>query len=152
MRLSPKKLVLPTTKESKLAGEAIQKLSSHLSRARQVDLILSTPTGSAEHVPVPERAVELLAEIFCEMAAGNAVAVLPVHRELTTQEAADLMNVSRPFVISLVEKGELPCHRVGSHRRIPLAAVLALKSKADADRDKALDFLATQAQELKLGY
>ena len=70
--------------------------------------------------------------------------------ELTTQEAADLMNVSRPFLITLVEKGELPCHKVGSHRRIPLAAALAFKSKADADRDKALDFLAAESQRLKL--
>ena len=60
------------------------------------------------------------------------------------------MNVSRPFVVGLVEKGELPCHKVGRHRRIPLAAVLALNSKADADREKALDFLAAESQRLKL--
>jgi len=150
MKLSPKRLVVPTPGESKLARETLQKLSAHRSRAHRVDLFLSTASGSAEPAQVPERALELLAEILRQTAEGNAVAVLPVHQELTTQEAADLMNVSRPFIIALVGKGELPAHKVGSHRRIPLAAVLAFKSKADEDRDKALDFLAAQSQELKL--
>lgn len=152
LRLSPKKLVVPTPQESKLAAEVLEKLSSHLSRARRADLTLSSSSGAVEHIPVPARALELLVEILRQTAAGNAVAVLPIHQDLTTQEAADLMNVSRPFLIALVEKGELPCHKVGTHRRIPLAAVLALKSKADADREKALDFLVAESQRLKLGY
>jgi excisionase family DNA binding protein len=150
LKLSSKRLVVPTPEESKLAREILQKLTDHLSRARKVDLLLSTPDGASHADPVPGRMVELLAEILRQTAQGNAVALLPVHQELTTQEAADLMNVSRPFLIGLVEKGELSAHKVGTHRRIPLAAVLALKSKADADREKALDFLAAQSQELKL--
>lgn len=150
MRISAKKLRIPTPEESKVAGEVLQKLTSHLSRARNVDLTLSASKRNVEHVPIPERAVEMLAEILRQMAAGNAIAILPVRQEITTQEAAELMNVSRPYVVALVEKGELPCHKVGSHRRIPLAALLAFKAKADAERDKALDFLVAQAQELKL--
>ena len=150
MKLSPTKLVVPTPEESKLARETFRKLTAHRSRAHKVDLLLSTTAGRAEHAAVPKRALDLLAEFLRQTAEGNAVAVLPVHQELTTQEAADLMNVSRPFVIALVEKGELPARKVGSHRRIPLAALLALKSKTDADRDEALDFLAAQSQELKL--
>ena len=150
MKLSPKKILVPTPEESKLARETFRKLTAHRSRAHKVDLLLSTGAGRSEHAAVPKRALDLLAEILRQTAEGNAVAVLPVHQELTTQEAADLMNVSRPFIIALIEKEELPAHRVGSHRRIPLAAVLALKSKTDADRDKALDFLVAQSQELKL--
>lgn len=150
MKLSTKRLVVPTQGESRLARETLQKLIAHRSRAHRVDLFLSTASGSAEPAPIPERALELFAEILRQTAEGNAVAVLPVHQELTTQEAADLMNVSRPFIIALAEKGELPVHRVGSHRRIPVAAVLALKSRTDADREKALDFLTAQSQELKL--
>jgi excisionase family DNA binding protein len=150
MKLSPKRLVVPTARDSKLAREALQKLTAYRSRAHRVGLFLSTASGSAEPAPVPERALELFAEILRQTAEGNAVAVLPVRQELTTQEAADLMNVSRPFIIALVEKGEMPAHKVGSHRRIPLAAVLAFKSKTDAERDKALDFLAAQSQKLKL--
>jgi excisionase family DNA binding protein len=152
LRLSPKKLVVPTAEESRFAEEILEKLSSDLSRVRRADLTLSKSNGAVEQVPLSKRELELLAEILRQTAAGNAVAVLPVHRELTTQEAAGLMNVSRPFLIGLVEKGELPCRKVGSHRRIPLAAVLALKSKADADRERALDFLAAESQRLKLGY
>jgi len=150
MKLSPKRLVVPTPGDSKLAREALQKLTARHSRAHRASLYLSTASGSAERAPVPERALELLTEILRQTAEGNAVAVLPVAQELTTQQAADLMNVSRPFVISLVEKGDLPARKVGSHRRISLAAVLAFKSKADAERDKALDFLAAQSQDLKL--
>ncbi len=152
MRLSAKKLVVPTAQESKLADEIAHKLSSHLSRARRIDLRLSSSSGAVEHLPLPRRALELLAEILRQTAAGRAVAVLPLHQELTTQEAADLINVSRPFLITLLERGELPFRKVGSHRRIPLAAVLAFKAKADEDREQALELLAAQSQELKLGY
>jgi excisionase family DNA binding protein len=150
MKLSPKRLVVPTPGDAKLARETLQKLTAHRSRSHKFGLFLSSAAGSAERAPVPERALELLTEILRQTAEGNAVAVLPVAQELTTQEAADLMNVSRPFIIALIEKGEMPAHKVGSHRRIPLAAVLAFKSKADAERDKALDFLAAQSQKLKL--
>jgi excisionase family DNA binding protein len=152
LKLTTKKLVVPTPEESKLARETFRKLTAHRSRANKVDLLLSTAAGRAEHAAVPKRALELLAEILRQTAEGNAVAVLPVHQELTTQEAADLMNVSRPFLIALVEKGELPARKVGSHRRIPLAALLALKSKTDANRDEGLNFLAERSQTLKLGY
>src|SRR5208283_325370 len=101
MKLSPKRLVVPTPGDSKLARETLQKLTNHRSRAHKIGLFLSTASGSAQRAPVPERALELLAEILRQTAEGNAVAVLPVARELTTQQAADLMKVSRPFIIGL---------------------------------------------------
>lgn len=101
---------------------------------------------------VPPLVVNLLVEFLRQIASGNALGILPVRKEVTTQEAAELLNVSRPFVISLLQKGEIPFRMVGSHRRIPLTPLLAYKHKTDAARDKALDFLAAQAQELKLRY
>jgi excisionase family DNA binding protein len=95
-------------------------------------------------------ALKLLIEILKQMASGNAVSIVPLRKEVTTHEAADILNVSRPFVIGLLEKGDIPFRKVGTHRRIPLAALLEYKCKTDAVQDEALDFLAAQAQELKL--
>jgi len=78
------------------------------------------------------------------------MSIIPLRMEVTTHEAAEILNVSRPFVIGLLEKGEIPFRKVGTHRRIPLSALLEYKRRTDAIQDEALDFLATQAQELKL--
>jgi excisionase family DNA binding protein len=86
------------------------------------------------------------------MAQGNAVTIVPIHAELTTQEAADLLNVSRPFLIKLIESQEIPCRKVGRHRRIRFADLMEYKQKTDTQRTQALDELVAQSQELNMGY
>jgi len=152
MRTIAKKLIVPTPEESKLAIEALRALPYNANKLYLVKLDLLTSSGASQTVPLPPLVVNLLVELLRQTASGNAVSVLPVRKEVTTQEAAELLNVSRPFVIGLLQKGEIPFRMVGSHRRIPLTALLAYKRKTDAARDEALDFLAAQAQELKLGY
>ncbi|HVC59793.1 MAG TPA: excisionase family DNA-binding protein [Acetobacteraceae bacterium] len=99
---------------------------------------------------LPQTAAHLLTEMLKEMAAGNAVTLIPVEIELTTQQAADILNVSRPYLVSLVENGTLPVRMVGNQRRLPLKDVLAHKAATRAKRREALRELAVLDQELGL--
>jgi excisionase family DNA binding protein len=101
---------------------------------------------------LPTSALRLLVDILAELAVGNAVRVVPVHAELTTQEAADLLNVSRPHFIKLLETHALPYHRTGKHRRLRFDDLMKFKVKRDQATERAMGELAKQAQELKLGY
>ncbi|MFN7648174.1 MAG: excisionase family DNA-binding protein [Acidobacteriota bacterium] len=91
-------------------------------------------------------------EILEAMAAGRGVTLVPENAELTTVQAADVLNVSRPFLIKLLEENALPHRKVGKHRRIRMEDVMAYKSRIDRDREAVLDQLAREAQEQGMGY
>lgn len=151
MRPVSKEPLPPERADSKAALEALRALSScGPSGKEMVRLQFRSRSGVSRNTPLPRLAFKLLVEILKQTASGNAVSIVPLRKEVTTREAAEVLNVSRPFVIGLLEKGEIPFRKVGTHRRIPLAALLEYKRKTDAVRDEALDFLAVQAQELKL--
>jgi excisionase family DNA binding protein len=86
-----------------------------------------------------------------EIGQDNALSIIPIHAELTTQEAADVLNISRPFLVRLLEKGDIPFHKIGTQRRVRYQDVIAYKKRIDAERRQALDELAAQAQELNMG-
>jgi excisionase family DNA binding protein len=108
--------------------------------------------GKEETIQLPAGAVKLLQAIPEDMALGRAVTIVPQSSELTTEQAADVLNVSRPFLIQLLEEKKLPHRLVGTHRRVRFEDLLRYKENIDADRRKVLDQLAAEAQDLKLGY
>ena len=78
--------------------------------------------------------------------------IIPVTAKLTTQEAADILNVSRPFLVQLLERGDIPFHKAGTHRRVLYEHLIAYKDRTEANQRKAMDDLVAQAQELGMGY
>lgn len=144
---------LPTKAEATLAKESSRLLSLYLSSQEETQAIrVIDQGGEHEAVRVPTAAYRLLIDILAEMAQGNAVSLIPVHAELTTQEAADILNVSRPYLIKLLDGGGIPFHKVGTHRRVYYQDLLDYKNRIDTERLKALDELTAQAQELNMGY
>jgi excisionase family DNA binding protein len=106
--------------------------------------------AGGQPVEVPGELVGVLRAIIQQLRAGNGVSVAPLHAELTTVEAADLLNVSRPHLVKLLERGELPFRMVGTHRRVRLVDVLAYRDRQDEQSRRALDELTRQAEELGL--
>ncbi len=144
---------IPTEVEAQLSQESSRILASHIPHQRStIELKVIEDDKSEQKVVIPAAAFHLLVDILSQMSQGNAVTLIPIHAELTTQEAADILNVSRPFLIKLIETGEIICRKVGRHRRIRFEDLMSYKQRIDSDRTQALDELASQAQELNMGY
>jgi excisionase family DNA binding protein len=142
--------VAPSAAESELARDSSRRLSRYSRKNLKVQI--PRPGREPETIELPASAVNLLVRILTEMSEGNAVTLIPIHAELTTQQAADLLNVSRPYFITLLENGAIPFRKVGKHRRVMFADLMQYKRKMDADRAKALADLVADAQEQKMGY
>jgi excisionase family DNA binding protein len=133
--------------DAQLAREAKQALLQRLSSISPLD---SRPPVSQPESPIrlPAPAAHLLIQILEEMSQGNEVKLIPVQAEITTQEAAELLHVSRPTLIRLLNEGKIEFHMVGTHRRIPLKTALAFRRKIVEERKAALAELAAYDQEL----
>lgn len=150
--------VAATEADVRVAKDASQRLS-HLFRGRtkgakppRLSISESVEKAGNERIELPAAAIQLLLRLLTEMAAGHAVMLIPVHAELTTQQAADLLGVSRPFIVRQVESGTLKHRKVGTHRRILVQDLLDYRRAMDAGRMKSLDELTAEAQRLGLGY
>lgn len=138
--------VLPTESDSRIAAEASRKLSENATDRLRVRL------DDGTELELPQSAARLLIHLLTEMAQGNAVTIIPLHAELTTQEAADFLGVSRPFLIRLLEDNQIPFHKAGTHRRVRFLDLEAFKKTFKTKQKRALDELVKQAQDLDLGY
>ena len=141
----------PTERESIIARTSRQLLSRH---ARE-DEPLTLRVIDDEHdepIELPAGAVTLLMDILDAMASGQGVTLVPENAELTTMQAADILNISRPFLIKLLEAGQIPYRKVGKHRRIRMEDVLNYKRAIDQRREAVLDQLVADAQEQNMGY
>lgn len=152
MTTSAREPIVPTAEDAALAKEARETLASHLDHLRNLQLQIIHNRKSSERLFLPTSALRLLLDILDEMSAGNAVTLIPVHAELTTQEAADVLNVSRPFLVHLLDEQKIPYRKVGTHRRILFADLMRYKHQIDADRRAVLDQLTHDAQAQKMGY
>lgn len=141
----------PSQEDAELARVSGQRLAP-LARMKRPLTMSVRDAGRDTIIELPAGAVQLLMDILEDMAAGHAVTIVPQDAELTTQEAADILNVSRPFVIQLLKDGKLPYRTVGTHRRLRFEDVMTFKTAIDRDRRLVLDELVAQAEELDMGY
>jgi excisionase family DNA binding protein len=151
MQTSPVKLPSPkASEEAKVALRALSALPRR--KASRTVQVHGEGEGRSVSVTVPREAFELFLEVLGQMANGNAVTIMPVHAELTTQQAADLLNVSRPFFVGLLDEGKIPFRLVGAHRRVRVADLVEYKQKDEAHRKAVLDELTAEAEKHGLGY
>jgi excisionase family DNA binding protein len=145
--------VAPTEADALLARESSRRLATHkVGRRSSVRIQLLDDGAASETLAVPASAVRLFLQLLTEMSQGNAVTLIPTHAELTTQQAADLLNVSRPYLVKLLDEGKIPFRAVGKYRRVRFDDLMAYKRKDDEARAKILDQLTAEAQELGMGY
>lgn len=141
---------LPTQQEVEQAKETSRILSKFSNQ--QLRVKITGENSVSEDIILPGYAIELLLDILTQISKGNAVSILPVHAEITTQEAANLLNVSRPYLIELLESKMIPYKKVGTHRRILAKDIFSYKARDEEERLKVLEELTSEGQKLKLGY
>lgn len=143
---------LPSTTAAEAAAHAVEMLRDL--RGPTAPGLELRPQGQTTKftVEVPPEVAGVLLRVLSFMAAGHAVTILPIEAELTTQKAADMLGVSRPYLIQLLDKGQIPYHRVGSHRRIKVADLLRYRNEDDQRRRNVADELTAEAERLGLGY
>ncbi len=140
---------MPTQEDAVLAVESSRLLAACIGKGDSACLRLH---DGDEVLQVPVKAIRLLVDILDAMARGDAVSLIPIHKELTTQEAANLLNVSRPYLVKLIENGEIPFHKNGVRRKVLFKDLMEYKHKRDQASMALLDELTAEAQEFDMGY
>ena len=141
----------PGDVDTEVAGRAARRISDYLSSHPGEDLIEALgEVGADDALVIPRPTVVMLAQVLSLLESGHGVQIIPKDAELTTQQAADVLNVSRPYIIGLLESGQIPFRKVGRHRRITFEALMEYKRQDDLKRRAAADDLADLSQDLGL--
>lgn len=135
-------------KDKEMVRVAQRCIMAALDHSRAASITLMTDTGEHPTVEVPPAALKLIGQLLGAMSEGRPIVLMPTEQELTTVEAANFLNVSRPFVIKEMEAGRLPHRKVGSHRRIALEDLLAYAQQMRARQVGALERIADNARKL----
>lgn len=141
---------LPTEEDILLArasAEALSQFMTKIPKAERAQIKMDN-----HDLILPRQALVLLQKLLAEMAKGNVVSIVPTHHLLTTQESANILNVSRPYFIGLLESGKIPFSKVGTHRRIKYQDLMDYKQKQDSESEKLLNQLTKIAEENDMGY
>lgn len=148
-------IVENTTKEDQqLAKFSLEKLYDTISQLEtdNANVVSIRLQHQKKAFDIPEKAFRLLFAILTQMADGKSFSLIEGNSDISTQQAADLLNVSRPHLVTLLENGTIPFKKVGTHRRVNLTDVIDYSEKQKRIRDENLSFLAKEAQEQNLGY
>lgn len=138
---------LPSADERQIANQLRQILAAH--KAGEAHLQVSDPaTKERVDITLTQAMLDLFLELLRYIGSGDAVTLLPIQQMLTMQQAAELLNVSRPYLIKLIEMGDIPHSMVGRHRRVKAEALFAFKSARDKARAEALDELMSDSEDL----
>ena len=143
---------LPPTERESIIARTSKQLLARYAREDQPLTLRVIDADHDEPLELPAGAVTLLLDILGAMASGQGVTLIPEDAELTSVQAADILHVSRPFLIKLLEAGQIPYRRVGKHRRIRMEDVMNYKQAIDQEREAVLDRLVADAQEQDMGY
>lgn len=141
-----------TENEQEMARVAQRCIMESLDRSKAAEIVLTSEDGDSPAVSLPPNSLRLIAQLLGALSEGKAVTVVPAERELSTLEAAHLLNVSRPFLIKQMEAKKLPYKLVGSHRRVTAEDLMAYRQTMQAGQADALKRLANDAAELGLDY
>jgi excisionase family DNA binding protein len=143
--------IRPGDADAELASRAARRIGDYLSAHPGSDPVkIQGELAGDDALIVPREAAVLLAQLLALLASGQGVQLIPDAAELTTQQAADFLNVSRPYLIKLLETERIPYRLVGTHRRISFADLRDYKRRDDLSRRQAADELSQLSQELGL--
>lgn len=143
---------LPPSEEDIASAKESSRILSKYADMDRVRMSLKGGDGQGDDLILPGQMVQLLLNILSEVSQGNAVGIMPIHAELSTQEAANILNVSRPHLVKLLEKGEIKFHKVGTHRKVLAKHIFEYKEKITEQRYEVLDELTALSQDMGMGY